>query len=118
MSEITVERRPGRTVFVTGLLGHRAVVESIAELLADEDALHFAQQVAEAKRACEVDPSEAASDAYDEAMNALSAHVGSATFWFHDWDLEPLAAAVNERRAAHSALGEVHHHTTIKTGSR
>jgi hypothetical protein len=99
MTGLTVERRPGRVVFVTGLLGHRAVVESMAELLVDPDALDLALKVAAAGRACQEDPSEAADDAYAEAMNALAAHLNSTTFMFHDWDLEGIAAVVNERRA-------------------
>jgi hypothetical protein len=103
VTDITVERRPGRVVFVSGLLGHRAVVESIAELLVDPDALDLALKVAAAGRVCLDDASEAASNAYDEAMNALAAHLDSTTFMFHDWDLEGVAAVVNERRAVMAA---------------
>lgn len=100
MSGISVERRPGRVVFVAGLLGHRAVVESIAELLVDPDALELALQVARAGEALRDDPASDVADAvYSDALTALAAHLDSTTFMFHDWDLEPIAAAVNERRA-------------------
>lgn len=95
MSDLTVERRPGRVVFVTGLLGHRAVIESLAELLADSTTLELAQAVA----AASVRGGSCSGEAYDDAMNALAEHVGSVAFMFHDWDLEPIADAVNERRA-------------------
>lgn len=95
MSGLTVERRPGRVVFVTGLLGHRAVVEEISKLLVNTEALELARAVAAIRDRDDL----SLDDAYDDAMNALAEHVGSVGFLFHDWDLEPVAEAVNERQA-------------------
>jgi hypothetical protein len=96
---ISVERRPGRVVFVTGLLGHRAVVESIAQLLVNPDALDLAQAVAAAAEVCQETPTSEADDAYTEAVNALAAYVSGDTLMFHDWDLDAIATAVSERQA-------------------
>lgn len=93
MNDITVERRPGRVVFVTGLLGHRAVIEDIAQLLVDPRALELAQAVARI-----VEDSINGDGAYDDALIALAEHVGATGLMFHDWDLEPIADVVNERR--------------------
>lgn len=95
MTEFTVERRPGRVLFVTGLLSHRAVVESLAELLIDPEALELARAVAAV--GAQHDPS--ADDAYDDAMNALAEHLAPVGFMFHDWDLESVADAVSTSRA-------------------
>lgn len=92
VSEVTVERCPGRVIFVTGLLGHRAVVEEISKILVDPDALDLARAVA-AIRDQDGPP---ADDLYDDAMNALAEHLASIAFMFHDWDLEPVAAVVND----------------------
>lgn len=95
MSALTVERRPGRVVFVTGLLGHRAVVEEIAGLLADPEVLELARAVAAARDG-------SGPGAYDDALVDLAEHVAPVAFMFHDWDLEPVADAVT-RRAVNAA---------------
>lgn len=97
MSAIAVERRPGGFVHVTGLLAHSAVVEEVAALLVDPDALDLALKVARANEAYREMPTLRAADACDVALAELAGYLESSSFTFHARALGPIAEAMRER---------------------
>ena len=100
MTRLAVERRPGGTLAVTGLLAHPELVDAIAALLVDENAREIAEAVAEYDRARLDEPEGSLADGlYGDSLATLSGYLESVVVRFAPRDLEPLADAVDAERA-------------------
>lgn len=95
MSEITVERRPGGALLVSGLLAHPELVDAIAALLVAPDVVEAAARVSEYGTARMDAPEGSIEDAlYQAAFNDLQGLLASVAARFAPRDLAPLADAL------------------------
>lgn len=100
MTRLAVERRPGGTLAVTGLLAHPELVDAIAALLVDENAREIAEAVAEYDRARLDEPEGSLADGlYGDSLATLSGYLESVVVRFAPRDLAPIADAVDAERA-------------------
>lgn len=99
MPEITVERRPGGPLLVTGLLARPEMVDVIAALLVEPELLEVAVQLAEYDRARMDAPEGSIADGlYQDAFGELSRLLAAVLVEFRSRDLEPIADAVAAER--------------------
>ena len=95
MTGITVERRPGGTLAVTGLLAHPELVEAIAALLVDGNASEIAEAVAEYGVARLDEPEGSLADGlYGDSLATLVGYLESVVVRFAPRDLAPIVDAV------------------------
>ena len=95
MTRLAVERRPGGTLAVTGLLAHPELVDAIAALLVDENAREIAEAVAEYDRARLDEPEGSLADGlYGDSLATLAGYLESVVVRFAPHDLVPIAEAV------------------------